>query len=236
MKNGGLKRFAHLLTFGEIGSNSGSNLAVISYADDGTSILPNNGFGMERATGNFSIYSQTASTSINSGALTVGGGAGFNGKVFANGLDANSQKISNIADPVSNTDAVNLQYLISYVNSIASGMKGLKVKNAADCATTGNINLSNPGTSTIDGVSLTSGVSSVIVWQQTTDTENGVYTFNGSGSAMTRRVDFGAGVDAAYWCIHSIGGSTYAKTTFNIPQDVAVLNTNAIKFTIFVRA
>lgn len=47
-----------------------------------------------------------------------------------------------------------------------------------------SITISSPG-ATIDGVTLSNG-DRVLLYSQTSGTENGFYTFNGSGSPMTR--------------------------------------------------
>jgi microcystin-dependent protein len=50
---------------------------------------------------------------------------------------------------------------------------------------TSNITISNPGTAVFDGVTLTSG-QLLFLTGQATQTENGLWIFNGSGSALTR--------------------------------------------------
>ena len=72
-----------------------------------------------------------------------------------------------------------------YVDTIATG---LQVHNAAWVATTANINLAS-APAAIDGVTLSNN-DRVLVKDQTTGSENGVYVFNGAGVAMTRSDDF----------------------------------------------
>jgi hypothetical protein len=68
---------------------------------------------------------------------------------------------------------------------------GLDVKDSARVATTGsNIDLSS-APAAIDGVTLTSG-DRVLVKDQSTASANGIYTYAGSGSSMTRATDFDA--------------------------------------------
>lgn len=84
--------------------------------------------------------------------------------------------------PSTGTDVANKSYVdtqIANLNSIFDS------KGSVRAASTGNITVSNPGTSTIDGVSLSNG-DLVLLKSQTAPAENGIYTFNGSGSAMTR--------------------------------------------------
>lgn len=85
-------------------------------------------------------------------------------------VSINSQRITNLANPVDGTDAVNLNYL----NAVRSG---LDVKDSVKVATTGNITLS--GTQTIDNYSLSAG-DRVLVKNQDTATENGIYVVDAS--------------------------------------------------------
>jgi hypothetical protein len=75
-----------------------------------------------------------------------------------------------------------------------------------------NINISNPGTSTFDGVGLSSG-QRLLLTGQSTGSQNGIWVFNGSSSALTRSVDYASGstIQAFYGLIvHVIqGGTTY---------------------------
>lgn len=87
-----------------------------------------------------------------------------------------------VADPVDDVDAVNKRFMESAIAGTSN------TKEHVEAATTGNIDISNPGTDTFDGVTLTSG-DRLLVWQQTDATENGIYQFNGSGSALTRTSD-----------------------------------------------
>ena len=99
-----------------------------------------------------------------------------------------SQKITNLADPVSDSDAANK----SYVDGVA---QGLDVKDSCRAATTGNITIStalNNG-DTLDGVTLSTN-DRVLVKDQNTPSQNGIYVV---GSSPSRAVDLAAGADAA---------------------------------------
>ncbi len=64
---------------------------------------------------------------------------------------------------------------------------GLDFKDSVRVASTANVNLSAPGAS-IDGVSLSSG-DRVLLKDQSTATQNGIYSWNGASSTMTRTTD-----------------------------------------------
>jgi hypothetical protein len=92
-------------------------------------------------------------------------------------------KITNVGTPTSNTDAATK----AYVDSVA---QGLSVKTAVSAATTANITLS--GLQTIDGFALSAG-NRVLVKNQTTASQNGVY--DASSGAWTRSSDSDTGTE-----------------------------------------
>jgi hypothetical protein len=99
-------------------------------------------------------------------------------------------KLTNIGTPTATTDAASK----AYVDSVA---QGLSVKTAVRVATTANITLS--GIQTIDGVLLVAG-DRVLVKNQSTNTQNGVY--DAASGAWTRSADSDAGselVNAFYF-------------------------------------
>lgn len=96
----------------------------------------------------------------------------------ANDLSLNSKKITNLLPGVSGTDAVNLNQLNSLVT-------GLETTPPARAASTANVNIANPGTSTFDTIVLANG-DLLLLRAQTAPAENGLYIFNGSGVALTR--------------------------------------------------
>ena len=112
-------------------------------------------------------------------------------------VDVNSHKITSVANPTAILDAANKQY----VDSVA---QGLQVKAAVVAATTANIagTYSNgAGTitptssvTTIDGVSINDG-DRILVKDQSTAVENGVYVTSGSGSLLTRASDSTSAAD-----------------------------------------
>jgi heat shock protein HslJ len=94
-------------------------------------------------------------------------------------LNANSQKITGLAEPTNLQDAATK----NYVDAVASSQNN---KGTAWVATTANINLAAPGAS-IDGVALSNpGGALALVKNQTNATENGLWIWNGASSPMTR--------------------------------------------------
>lgn len=84
-----------------------------------------------------------------------------------------SQRVTNVATPTQSTDAVNKSYADALVN-------GLDVKESCRVATTGNIpsfSTGGSGSLTIDGVTLADG-DRVLVKNQTTASQNGIYIFS----------------------------------------------------------
>ena len=72
----------------------------------------------------------------------------------------------------------------AYVDSVAAG---LDVKDSVRAASTGNVDVSS-APSTLDGVNLVSG-DRVLLKNQTTVSQNGIYVFDSAASALTRAVD-----------------------------------------------
>lgn len=103
-------------------------------------------------------------------------------------IDIGGFKITNSA-AIGVGDTASTLATKGYVDSVA---QGLSVKASCVVATTANITLSNPGAITIDGVNsatFTSGTTRILVKDQTTQSQNGIYIWNGSASAMTRSTD-----------------------------------------------
>jgi hypothetical protein len=89
-------------------------------------------------------------------------------------------------------------------------LQALPWKSRCDCATTGNVNLSS--TTAVDGVTLTTGMR-VLVWQQSTGSQNGIYSYAGGG-VLTRALDCDAGLEFLSQFVHVTGGSTHAGKLF----------------------
>jgi len=103
-------------------------------------------------------------------------------------IDVNSNKIINVATPTADTDAANKSYVDGVVN-------GLDVKESVSVATTANLSATydngagtltagSNGALSIDGVTPSQG-DRVLVKDQTTQTQNGIYTVTTVGDGST---------------------------------------------------
>jgi len=95
-------------------------------------------------------------------------------------INASTSRITGVVDPTGAQDAATK----AYVDAVKVG---LDFKDSVRVASTANLTISGPGAA-IDGITLSSG-NRVLVKNQSTGSQNGIYVFNGAGSAMTRATD-----------------------------------------------
>lgn len=130
---------------------------------------------------------------------------------FLTGADLSNQKIINLADGSAATDAVTKQQL-------DAAIRGLDWKPSARAASTTNVTLASPGT-TIDGVTLASG-DRILLKDQSTGSQNGLYVWTAAGSALTRATDADSSAEVT-------GGMAVTVTEGTVNGDkVFVLTTN----------
>jgi len=143
-------------------------------------------------------------------------------------VSLNSQKITNLATPTASTDAASK----SYVDGVS---QGLDVKDSVKATTTANGTLASAfaNGSTIDGVSLSTN-DRILIKDQSTQTENGIYKVNASG-APTRVDDLAAGADAAGAFVFVEQGTVNAENGFVCTSNKgsAVVGTNNLTFAQF---
>ena len=143
-------------------------------------------------------------------------------------VSMNSQRVTSVGTPTSDTDAATKAY-------VDATKAGLNVKTPVRVATTANINISTDlqNADTIDGVTLATG-DRVLVKDQTTGSENGIYDVVASG-AGTRSSDFDASSEAiggAFVWINE--GSTQADSQYVVTtNDPITLGTTSITWTKF---
>lgn len=118
----------------------------------------------------------------------------------------------------------------SYVDGIVGG--GVYWKEPARVASTANVNISNPGTASFDGVTLASG-DRILLKDQTSASENGVYDFNGSSSALTRSSDANTADELNGLAIFIKEGSASADQGFVQTSEIGTLGSDNVVFVQF---
>lgn len=136
-------------------------------------------------------------------------------------------KITNVATPTVATDAANKQY-------VDDSIAGLSWKDEVRVATVaaGTLASSFANGSTVDGVALSTG-DRILIKDQATQTENGIYTVNASG-APTRATDADSGAELKGTAVFVSNGTTNGGTRWvcNTTGTITV-GTTAITFVAF---
>jgi hypothetical protein len=144
-------------------------------------------------------------------------------KRFLVNIDLDNNKIVNLADPSSATDAANKQY----VDNVA---RGLSWKQGVRVATTTNGTLASAyeNGDSVDGVTLATG-DRILIKDQSSASENGIYTVNASG-APTRAVDADSAAELNFATVSVALGTVNANKVFYQYEEVATVNTDAVNF------
>lgn len=121
-------------------------------------------------------------------------------------VDMGGQRVTNVATPTSTNDAATKGY-------VDSAITGLSWKDSVSLATTANITLS--GVQTIDGVS--SASLRVLVKNQTTTSENGIYT--SQAGAWIRTTDADSGTELEGSAVFVMQGTTNGDTAWVLTTD-----------------
>lgn len=102
----------------------------------------------------------------------------------------------------------------------------------AKAMSTADVTVSNPGTAVFDGITLTSGVDVLFLKGQSTPAQNGLYLFNGSGSALTRitSMDSSAEVLGGHLVIVERGTLNGATLWRNTNSNVITLDTTSLTY------
>ena len=162
---------------------------------------------------------QATTDELELGKLTLSGVGGI-------AIDAGAQRITNVLDPTADQDAATK----AYVDAAGAGVDW---KASVRVATTADINLSS-APAAIDGVTLAQD-DRVLVKDQSTGSQNGIYVFNGSGNAMTRSTDADANVEVTSGLSTFVNeGTTHADSGWVlITEDPITVGTTALAFTQF---
>lgn len=151
---------------------------------------------------------------------------GTNTSLGAN-LDADSNRITNLAGPVDANDAATKAY-------VDAAVEGLHVHESVAAATTTNVDLT-PGNapSAIDGVTLVDQMR-ILVKSQTAPAENGIYIYDQATDDLVRATDYdtAAEIDAGDF-VFVDSGNTYGNTGWVQTETVATLGTSAIAWVQF---
>lgn len=138
--------------------------------------------------------------------------------VFAGGA-----KATGLPTPVNPSDAAPKSY-------VDAALEGLAWKHSCRVSAPSNLNLASPG-ATIDGVTMVAG-DRVLVMNQTTASQNGIYVWTGATTPMTRSYDAQLAVDLeeATTTVEegTSAGSTFRQTAVNF-----VLGTDPVSWTTF---
>tara|TARA_B100000424_G_scaffold67817_2_gene50286 strand:+ start:14646 stop:16538 length:1893 start_codon:yes stop_codon:yes gene_type:complete len=142
-------------------------------------------------------------------------------------VDVNTSRIINVTDPSGAQDAATKAYVDATVN-------GLDVKGSVVAASTGNGVLSGAyrNGDSLDGVTLSTG-DRILLKDQTTGSENGIYTVNASG-APTRATDFDSSSDASPGSFVFVEqGTTNGDNGFVLTNNSVTLGSTALTFVQF---
>lgn len=141
-------------------------------------------------------------------------------------LDANSNKMVNLAAPTSGSDAATK----SYVDAVASG---LSLKEACRAATTANISLS--GEQTIDGVAVVAG-DRVLVKNQDTASDNGIYVCSASAWSRASDLNEQSELKAGIFTFVTEGNANADSGFILVSDNPLTLGSSNLQFTLFSNA
>jgi hypothetical protein len=140
-------------------------------------------------------------------------------------IDGGGQRAANFGAPVNGGDLVNK----TYADALAAG---LDWKTTVRAASTANVTVAAPGAA-IDGVTLAAN-DRVLLKNQTTGAENGIYAFQGAAVPMTRTTDGAAGQLTSGAAVFVSEGTAAADTGWTLTtNDPITVGTTAQTWTQF---
>lgn len=129
----------------------------------------------------------------------------------------------NVQAPTAPGDAATKAY-------VDSAVEGLAWKDSARVATQANISIASPG-ATVDGITMAVN-DRVLVRAQTTNTENGIYIWNGAAVPMTRALDAST-YDELEQAIVTVEEGTSAGSTFRQTGINGTIGSTAVTWAAF---
>jgi hypothetical protein len=136
----------------------------------------------------------------------------------------NAARITNLPDPTAAQQPATKAY-------VDSAVEGLAWKDSVRVASTANLNLASPGAS-IDGVALATS-DRVLVKDQTSAPENGIYIWNGAAAAMTRSLDANTSAELEQAVVTVEEGTAGEGTTWRQTEVNFTLGTNDVVWSAF---
>jgi len=134
---------------------------------------------------------------------------------FTGNQSLGGNRITSLGTPTSDLDAATKVYVDTQVANMQQIWKN---KVPVKASATVNVTVSNPGTDTFDGIALSNG-DRLLLQNQSAAAENGIYVFNGSGSALTRSTDADTWTELVGALVAVEQGTTYADKLYLCTSD-----------------
>lgn len=149
----------------------------------------------------------------------------LSGGTMTGALNMGSNSVQSSYVPVSGNDLTNKTY-------VDNAIGGLSWKTAARVASTANVTVSS-APSAIDGITLASG-NRILLKNQTTASENGIYTFSAAASPLVRATDMDTWTEVIGSVMLIIEGTVNAGSKWvNTNVDGGTIGSTSVSFTAF---
>lgn len=130
-----------------------------------------------------------------------------------------ARRITNLGDAVNPTEPVTLQQMNAQ-------LEGVSWKDSVRVASTANVTVSSPG-ATIDGITMVAN-DRVLLKNQTSQPENGIYIWNGAAVAMTRALDANTFAELEAAVVNVEEGTSNGGTKWRQTQVNGIIGTNNV--------